>query len=38
MSIKVMITDDNVLMREGVRQLLEFDGSIEVIAESADGI
>ena len=38
MSIKVMITDDHVLMREGVRQLLEFDGSIEVIAEAADGI
>ena len=36
MSIKVMITDDHVLMREGVRQLLEFDGSIEVIAEAAD--
>lgn len=38
MSIKVMITDDHVLMREGIKQLLEFDGSIEVIAEAADGI
>lgn len=38
MSIKVMITDDHVLMREGVKQLLEFDGSIEVIAQAADGV
>lgn len=38
MSIKVMIADDHVLMREGIKQLLEFDGSIEVIAEAADGI
>ena len=36
-NIKVMITDDHVLMREGIRHLLEFDGSIEVIAEAADG-
>lgn len=38
MSIKVMISDDHVLMREGIRQLLEFDGSIEVIEEAADGV
>lgn len=37
MSIKVMLTDDHILMREGIRQLLEFDGSIEVIAEAGDG-
>lgn len=37
MSISVMLTDDHVLMREGIRQLLEFDGSIEVIAEASDG-
>lgn len=37
MSIKVMLADDHVLMREGIRQLLEFDGSIEVIAEANDG-
>lgn len=37
MIIKVMISDDHVLMREGIRQLLEFDGSIEVIEEAADG-
>lgn len=38
MSIKVMIADDHVLMREGIKQLLEFDGSIEVISEAADGV
>lgn len=36
-SIKVMITDDHILMREGIKQLLEFDGEIEVIAEASDG-
>ena len=38
MSIKVMITDDHVLMREGIKHLLEFDGSIEVIEEANDGL
>lgn len=37
MSIKVMIADDHSLIREGIRQLLEFDGNIEVIAEAKDG-
>ena len=37
MSIKVMLSDDHVLMREGIRQLLEFDGNIEVVAEAGDG-
>lgn len=37
MSIKVMLADDHVLMREGIRQLLEFDGTIEVVAEANDG-
>lgn len=37
MSIKVMLADDHILMREGIRQLLEFDGSIEVISEANDG-
>lgn len=37
MSIKIMLADDHVLMREGVKQLLEFDGSIEIIAEASDG-
>lgn len=38
MSIKVMIADDHVLIREGIKQLIEFDGSIEVIAEAANGV
>ena len=37
MSIKVMLADDHILMREGIKQLLEFDGSIEVIDEANDG-
>lgn len=38
MSIKVMLADDHVLMREGIRQLLEFDGTISVIAEASNGV
>ena len=38
MSIKVMLADDHILMREGIRQLLEFDGTIEVVDEASDGI
>lgn len=37
MSIRVMLADDHVLMREGIKQLLEFDGSIEVVTEANDG-
>lgn len=37
MSIKVMLVDDHMLMKEGIRQLLEFDGTIQVIAEASDG-
>lgn len=33
-----MLADDHVLIREGIRQLLEFDGSIEVIDEANDGV
>ena len=32
-----MLADDHILMREGIRQLLEFDGSIEVVEEANDG-
>lgn len=38
MSVKVMLTDDHVLMREGIKHLLEFDGSVEVIEEASDGV
>ena len=37
MSVKVMLADDHILIREGIRQLLEFDGSIEMIDEANDG-
>ena len=32
-----MITDDHAMIREGIKQLLEFDGEIKVIAEAGDG-
>lgn len=37
MNIKVMMADDHLLCREGIKQLLEFDGSIDVIKEVSDG-
>lgn len=37
MSINIMIADDHTMMREGIKQLLEFDGDIKVIAEASDG-
>lgn len=37
MSIKVMLADDHILMREGIRQILEFDGNIKVIEEAGNG-
>ena len=38
MSTKVMIADDHSLIREGIKQLLEFDGNIEVVSEAANGV
>ena len=37
MSINIVIADDHAMMREGIKRLLEFDGSMKVIAEAADG-
>jgi len=37
MRVKVMMADDHSLMREGIKQLLEFDGQIEVVGEVGDG-
>ena len=37
MSIKVMLADDHSMIREGLKQLLEFDGSIQVVAQAGDG-
>lgn len=38
MSVKVMLVDDHILIREGIKQLLEFDGGIEVIEQASDGL
>lgn len=35
--IRVMIADDHSLIREGLKQLLEFDGSIEIVGEASNG-
>lgn len=37
-TIKVMIADDHKLIREGITQLLEFDGDIQVIEQAEDGV
>lgn len=38
MSTKVMIADDHSLVREGIKRLLEFDGSMEVVSEASNGV
>lgn len=38
MCTKVMIADDHSLIREGIKQLLEFDGSIQVVSEASNGV
>ena len=38
MKIKVILADDHVMLREGIKQLLEFDKTIEVVAEANNGI
>ena len=35
MSIRVFLLDDHELVREGIRNLLEADGTIEVVGEAA---
>lgn len=37
MKTRVILADDHVMIREGIKQLLEFDGSIEVVAQANDG-
>lgn len=36
-NISIMIADDHVLMREGIKQLLELEQDIDVIAQAGDG-
>lgn len=38
MAVKIMIADDHSMIREGLKNLLELDGDIEVIAEAVDGV
>jgi DNA-binding NarL/FixJ family response regulator len=38
MSIRVLIVDDQVLVRTGFRMILEAEGDIEVVGEAADGV
>lgn len=38
MKIRVILADDHVMIREGIKQLLEFDQKIEVVAQANDGI
>ena len=38
MSAKVVIVDDHSMVREGLKQLLELDGDVEVIGEACDGV
>lgn len=36
--IKIMLADDHVMVREGIKQLLELEGDIKVVAEAGDGV
>ena len=38
MKIRVILADDHVMLREGIKQLLEFDHTIEVVAEANNGV
>ena len=35
--ITAILADDHVLVREGLKQILEFDGSIKIIGEASNG-
>lgn len=37
MAIKIVITDDHIMIREGLKKLLELDGDFEVVGEASDG-
>ncbi|MCM1122465.1 MAG: response regulator transcription factor [Eubacterium sp.] len=38
MKTKIMIADDHNLIREGLKQLLEFGGNMEIISEASNGV
>lgn len=37
MSVKVLLADDHLMVREGLKQVLELDSEIDVISEASDG-
>ena len=37
MQVNVVIVDDHIMVREGIKQLLEMDGDIRVIGEASNG-
>ena len=37
MSIRVMLVDDHKMLREGIKQLIEFESDINVVAQASDG-
>lgn len=37
MGIKIILADDHALIREGLKNLLEYDGTFKIIAEASDG-
>lgn len=37
MAIKIVIADDHIMVREGMKQLLELDGDFQVVGEASDG-
>jgi len=37
MSVNILIADDHLMVREGLKQLLELDGDFKVVGEASDG-
>lgn len=37
MAIRIVIADDHIMVREGIKQLLELDGEFQVVGEASDG-
>ena len=35
--IRIVLVDDQTLVRQGIRSLLELSGDIEIVAEASDG-
>ena len=37
MSVNILLADDHLMVREGLKQVLELDHDIDVISEASDG-